>query len=952
MTATFYYDQLALARFQDKAQRHSDALASALQLDIEKRLLVFKGFKQHVNNNITDIYTPLTQSTKNLIKTFIEPQLKNISGFKNFSVAQNGIQNWVYPETGNGAVIGHDLINDQRANVRAAIKRATRTRQLVLSAPYPLRQGGLGLFATQAIFKNDQFWGLVSMAIDLDYVMGSTEHTTKIDQVMVGVKTQDGQFFLGDINNFKPPITVSNITLPGQTWQLMIRPIKGVDAIIADDTLLFKLSFAAFLILLLVLIHTFLHHQNTLKRQIGLKTAEIKKSFDRFKIFSEISSDWFWEMDKDLKFSFFSDTFFASTGVTPEQRLGKTVQQSFSVDFDNQLWKDHLETLKNHLPFRQFVFPMKKNETTLWISVNGQPLFDNNGNFIGYQGTGTDVTERKNIDAIFDRTASEEKALGQLLRFSLDNLTLENYLQACIQQLLTSVSWLNLMPSGGIFISENTGDGDVLRLTAHHNLSSQLLTLCDRVEYGKCHCGRAALSKTIQYSNCVDDAHEITFDGIEQHGHYNVPIMAGNTVIGVIVFYLPHGHPKRSGCVAFLSRVADAISVGILRIRSQDKLKISEQKFRNLANIGNDWFWRTDAQHCFTEYIGYSEISDFPSTGITGVPRWENASEHDLLDHQKWQQHKSILYAHKPFRNFEFQLNTQDKQWISVSGDPVFDDQGQFTGHQGVAYFITERKQAEDRAKHALAEARQAASAKSEFLATMSHEFRTPLNAIIGFSDLIRSQFKGPIGNENYQEYINDIHNSGLHMLKLVNDVLDISAIEAGKRVVHIERFSIIDVVNLCIKNIETAADDHQITVSLHTRHDLPLISADQRSITQIFINLLSNSVKFTPPDGAIDVTITASGNDITIMVKDTGRGIAADQITTITEPFSQSNPDPHHAEEGAGLGLSIVKQLIDLHHGRLNIESQLDHGTTVTVTLPIKFMATESDAGIEIHDI
>jgi len=732
----------------------------------------------------------------------------------------------------------------------------------------------------------------------------------------------------------------------------MIQPIIGMDAVIAEDTLLFKFLFALFLIILLILFHTFLHRQINLKRQINIKTAEINKSFDRFKVFSEISSDWFWEMDKDLKFSYFSDTFYEVTGIDPAQRLGKTIKQSTIINVKNNNLFLLMDAFEHHLPFRNHTYSLIKNGSTIWFSVNGQPLFNANGDFTGYQGTGSDITKLKKLADISGRTASEEKALGYLLRLSLDDLSMKEYLQTCIEQLLTSVSWLNLMPSGGIFLNEGNGDDDELRLITHHNFSPQLITLCDRVPYGKCHCGRAAQSKQIQYSSCVDDAHEITFDGIEQHGHYNVPIMANNVVLGVIVLYLPHGHPKSNGCMAFLSRVADAISVGILRLRSQTELKISEQKFRNLANIGNDWFWRTDAQHRFTGFIGYQEITGSLVPEIIGVKRWNNASDHDLLDKHKWHQHKTTLNAHESFRNFEFQLKPVGNKWISVSGDPIFDDQGKFIGHQGVARFITERKQAEDRASHALAEARQAASAKSEFLATMSHEFRTPLNAIIGFSDLIKSQIKGPLGNDSYQEYITDIHTSGLHMLELVNDVLDISAIEAGKRIVHIERFSITDVIKLCIKNIKTAADDNQIQVSLQSPKTLPKISADQRSITQIFINLLSNAVKFTPPDGSIEVIITVFDDDISIQVKDTGRGIATDQIATITEPFSQSNPDPHHAQEGAGLGLSIVKKLIDLHHGSLHIESQLNFGTTVTVRLPVKFMATETDLSIEIHDI
>jgi len=253
----------------------------------------------------------------------------------------------------------------------------------------------------------------------------------------------------------------------------------------------------------------------------------------------------------------------------------------------------------------------------------------------------------------------------------------------------------------------------------------------------------------------------------------------------------------------------------------------------------------------------------------------------------------------------------------------------------GISTDITAHKIAEKELRLALIDAEQANRAKSEFLATMSHEFRTPLNAILGFSAMIKEQYFGPLGSDSYREYTNYIHNSGEHMLALVNDVLDIAAIEAGKRELDMVKISIDDLLKDGIRNIEKPANDQGVHVSLTIPDTLPALYADRRSVIQIIQNLLSNAIKFTERGDTISVSVEGSLTQMTILVKDTGIGISEDKLPTITEPFAQEISDPHHAQEGTGLGLSIVKSLVEAHNGILGLESEIGKGTTVTVTLP-----------------
>lgn len=280
--------------------------------------------------------------------------------------------------------------------------------------------------------------------------------------------------------------------------------------------------------------------------------------------------------------------------------------------------------------------------------------------------------------------------------------------------------------------------------------------------------------------------------------------------------------------------------------------------------------------------------------------------------------------------------------WVASSIAPLRDENGVIDGFVAIQQDISDRKAAEEEMAVAKRQAEIANRAKSELLANMSHELRTPLNAIIGFSEIIYAEMFGPVGVERYRDYAADIHGSACHLLELINDVLDVSAIEAGKLTLFEETAAIEPLIEASVRLVAPRADQQKVLLEVQPCPSVN-VTVDRRRIKQVLINLLTNAIKFTPAGGTVAVAVTlAPEGGLRLTVADTGIGMTEEELEIALQPFGQVDGSLQRRHEGTGLGLPICMGIIERHGGCLHLESEKGRGTTAVMTLPaIRVFAT-----------
>lgn len=395
-----------------------------------------------------------------------------------------------------------------------------------------------------------------------------------------------------------------------------------------------------------------------------------------------------------------------------------------------------------------------------------------------------------------------------------------------------------------------------------------------------------------------------------------------------------------------------AISVQIVHQQSEEAIRQGERRYRLLAENTTDMITRHDASgNVVFASLAAQHLLGVSSPSLCGNGLFDRVHVADrpaylgVLNRCATQKLPLTVEFRARARRSSETCGKQDEfVWMEMRCRPVAgredgQDLTQISGEHVVAVTrdITERKIHEDEVLRARDEAEGASRAKTQFLANMSHELRTPLNAIIGFSEILTRQLFGTLGDERYKEYSQLIYESGGHLLTVVNEILDMSKIEAGKFTIVSEPFDPAAMVESCCQLMGHQADQKNVRIEASADMELPELVADKRACKQMMLNLLSNAVKFTEEGGKIKASVRQSGDMMELAVEDSGIGIAEKDIPNLGNPFVQAETSYSRSYEGTGLGLSVVKGLAELHGGSLDIASEVGVGTVVTIKLPIE---------------
>ncbi|MCB9948598.1 MAG: PAS domain-containing sensor histidine kinase [Rhodospirillaceae bacterium] len=397
-------------------------------------------------------------------------------------------------------------------------------------------------------------------------------------------------------------------------------------------------------------------------------------------------------------------------------------------------------------------------------------------------------------------------------------------------------------------------------------------------------------------------------------------------------------------------------------LKALEKARQAEERLNDFLACSADWVWETDATGVVTylsERLTY--IAGWPAQFFIG----HRFSEFGQITHGDAADLSEIaeFQDRQPFRDFEFHVRRPSGEVFPqlISGVPAFDrETGSFIGYRGSGTDVSKQvgamrrmqiserqlsaalsalRQKNRELEAAFTAARISSRSKSRFLATMSHELKTPLNAIIGFAEVMKSELFGDLGNRRYQSYASDIHASACMLRDLINDVLDFSAIEAGSKELRAARVMVEREAGVVVDGLRQRAEAGGLALSLLCPEGLPPIEADPQAVRRVIANLVDNALKFTPPGGAVTVIVEKRDDAVAVIVRDTGVGIPPGALSLVGQAFERAEDSPFRAVEGRGLGLGLAlcRRLVDGHHGHLDIDSAIGQGTTVTVTLPLR---------------
>lgn len=550
-------------------------------------------------------------------------------------------------------------------------------------------------------------------------------------------------------------------------------------------------------------LHLLRQERNLLDQRVAEQTVELRKYFRAI----EQSANAIVITNEQGEIEYVNPRFENSSGYSLAEAKGKKTNILKSGKQGSEFYSELWTTIKRGESWQGLFHNKRKDGSLYWESTTIAPILNEEGAITNYVAVKEDITHQKEMEDALRQAYQSQSVLNSLLSLALEHLTLNEMLERALDVILT-IPWLTVQPKGGIFL---VGDrpGHLL-LKAQRHLADSLQTMCACIPFGRCLCGLAASSHQIQFAGRIDERHEIHYETMQPHGHYNIPILFRGEVLGVIVLYLEENRLENPREFLFLEAIANTLAAMI-----RDK---------------------------------------------------------------------------------------QTEEALAIARDQAL-EANQF---------------------------------KSQMLAWVSHDLRTPLSSVLGYAELLQGAAFGELSDQQ-RDLVTRIINNAHYLNIMVNDLLDGAQIETRTLSLNYDPFSPADLVERVKETLLVLATRKGLPFTTELSPDLPAeLYGDVNRLQQIIINLAANAIKFTKT-GDVQLTIfSPDPKQWAIEVKDSGEGIPVEAQQYIFEPFRQIKNDITRANRGSGLGLSITKQLVELMNGQISLESEVGKGSIFTVSLPI----------------
>ncbi|MEY4591756.1 MAG: hypothetical protein RIR18_651 [Pseudomonadota bacterium] len=659
--------------------------------------------------------------------------------------------------------------------------------------------------------------------------------------------------------------------------------------------------------------------------------------------------------------------------------FGYSLEQLMGLDFSDLVVTDEVERGKTllvtvaeqqHLACEIWV--KCQDGTTKLAEINGSVLPDGSI-FTSLR----DVTARREIEIRNQINQEQQSMLHELLKKTLkNNASLAETLEGCVEYLLT-VSWLSLLPKAGIFIKDGQ-DGE-FKLTVKYHIDQPLHTLCSKLTLGQCLCGRVAATGTLEFTSHVNEGHTVTYPGMEDHGHYALPLVSGNETIGVLILYLQAGTVPDDYQVAFLSSVCDIFAafmvrkqaeIGILREqenleerikRRTAQLRLQEKRTSGILRTMLDGLIQLDASGLIIEIneaalgiFAYASPEELIGHKVTVLMPQGARDEHDAhwLNYDPNSASSTLpTSASSQIIGQRLEVEGLRKDGsrfpLEVAVKALVDDSG--LSFIGAVRDMTQQKAAELGREQARIEAERLAKAKSDFLANMSHEIRTPLNAIIGMSELcLLTEI-----DKRQRNYLENIKVASDGLLHVINDILDFSKIDAGK----LQMENIPFVLETVFDQLGSVVGHHsekqgvELSFVIDEPSQAKILLGDPMRLGQILTNLATNAIKFSTGgnviiEAALRDTESAEA-ELLFSVSDEGIGMTPAQVANLFTPFTQADASTTRRYGGTGLGLAICLHLVENMGGEIWVESELGKGSTFFFTVRLGIYGADRRTGV-----